>query len=232
MQRSFSYFILFTLLCHISFSQVKKDTKPSEKQKAKTADITVGVGLASSSVFLAQNVLNRNNALGYYGTLTYGRSDKPYRASFEYTYYRNINIAPTWLDVKASCAEANLHAIWRFPKVKSYLFLITGLSYNLFSGYFTGERDYLHLSSEYSVNETATKKWLGFNAGLGYELYYKQICAFITYKMRVGTVKKNADLNIMDVCISGGLRYSFTAKPISTGIKRIFRGTRNRYILD
>lgn len=231
MKRCDLYFISLLLFCSIGFSQTKQETKTTETKKPKTADLGIGAGLAGSSVFLAQNVKEKNSALGYYGTLTYGRSDKPYRASFEYTHYRNINIAPTWLNVKASSAEANLHAIWRFHKVKSYLFLISGVSYNVFSGYFTGKNDFLNLASEFPLEQSVSKKWWGFNAGLGYELYYKNLCGFITYKMRVGMVK-DSELNIMDVCISGGVRYNVTMTPIGLALKKIFRGTRNRYYLN
>lgn len=230
MKGLFLYMVLFLLLGHVSFSQIKKSTKAVAVKKAKTSDLGIGVGLASSYVFLAQNISNRNNALGYVGTVTYGPSIKPYRASMEYTVYKNINIEPTWKNVKASCAEFNLHCIWRFHKVKSYLFLISGVSYNIFSGYFTGQNDFLNFRSRYAPNETVTKKWLGFNAGLGYELYLKNACAFITYKMRVGNVQQNSELNIMDVCIALGLRFNLSFP--SPSFKRIFRGTRNRYLLD
>lgn len=230
MKRIVPYFILFVFLGGVSYAQEKKEQKTPVKTKSKTSELGIGVGMASSSVFLAQNVLNRNNALGYYANMVYGSTAKPFRLSGEYTHYNNINIAPTWRDIKANCTELNLHSLWRFRSVKSYLFLITGVSCNVFSGYFTGQNDFLNFSSVYTPNQIATRTWWGFNAGLGYEIYYKDVCAFATYKMRVGNVKQKSELNIMDVCMAFGLRYNVSFP--SPSFKRIFRGTRSRYMLN
>jgi hypothetical protein len=217
-------FFLFTGLA--AFSQVRV-VKPA-KTHPKSTNIGIGGGLTSSMLFLAQNVKENNSAMGYNATITYGGSKSNLRGTLEYTQFKRIDIAPTWYNIHASTIEANLHIIARFKNIKAYFYPIIGISYNVFSGYFTGINDFLHLRNFYKTDDIATKKWLGLNVGTGYEVYFKRVSLFVDYKMRVGTAAGSKQLNIMDVCLFGGLRYNLKVPSIYS----IFKGTRSRYVLD
>jgi hypothetical protein len=171
-------------------------------------------------------VKENNDAKGITATLIYGGA-KLVRLSAEFTYYRSIDIAPTWYDVKAYTVETNVHFLARLKNAKAVFFPIVGLSYNVFSGYFTGHGDNLNLGAIYAANRTAVTTWLGLNVGTGYEHYFKPGSAFIDYKMRVGVAEGTTRLNIMDVCFTAGLRINLKVPSVYT----IFRGTRNKYYL-
>lgn len=226
MKKIIPYFVFFLLGVSVSFSQVRV-IKPV-KTHYKTTNIGIGGGLTSSMLFLAQNVKENNNALGFNGNLTYGGAHSNLRGSFEYTRFRKIDIAPTWYNIKASTYEVNLHIIARFKNIKAYFYPIFGISYNVFSGYFTGINDFLHLRTIYKADDVATKRWFGLNVGTGYEVYIKRASLFIDYKMRVGAAEGNKQINIMDVCIFGGLRYNLKVP----SVYKLFKGTRSRYVLD
>jgi hypothetical protein len=223
-------FILLTIMFVIVFTisaQVKTVTKPSQKTWSKSTNLGIGCGVSRSVLFLTRNVKENNDATGYNATIIYG-GERLFRGSLEYTFYQPIDIKPTWLDIKAHTLELNMHVIARFKNVKAYFYPLFGISYNSFSGYFTGLNDFLNLKDDYGVNQVVNTRWLGLNVGTGYEIYIKNVSVFADYKMRVGNSERLKQLNIMDVCFTGGLRYNLKVP----SIYKLFRGTRGRYILD
>ncbi|MDI1354636.1 MAG: hypothetical protein PSX36_06945 [bacterium] len=216
---------VFLLLGGVLPAQLKV-VKPIVTHPKRTT-LAFGLGATRSVVYLSRNIKANNDAKGLTISAVYGGA-RLLRVSVEYTYYRILDISPTWYDIRANTIEANLHFLARFKSRKAVFYPIVGLSYNVFSGYFTGVNDYLNLTSLYPVNETVTTHWLGLNAGTGYEYYFKPGSLFIDYKMRVGVTEGTNQLNIQDVCFSAGLRFNFRVP----SIYKVFKGTRGRYSLD
>ncbi len=214
--------MLFGNLC---IAQVKI-VKPV-KTRAKTTNLAIGFGAAKSVLYLNRNVKENNDASGLQASLVYGGSNI-FRFSFEYTFYRPINIAPTWYDIKASTFEANMHIIARFKNTDAIFYPLVGISYNTFSGFFTGKNDFLNLLDKYKPNQIVVTQWVGVNIGTGYELFLKRVSFFLDYKMRVGFTDGKKQLNIIDVCFGGGIRYNLKVP----SIYKLFRGTRSRYLLQ
>ncbi|MBA3663545.1 MAG: hypothetical protein H0W61_04965 [Bacteroidetes bacterium] len=225
MTRFITYISVFLLLSTLSVSQTRV-IKPVKKKYPKTTNFGIGVGVTRSVIYLNRNVKENNDARGYSFSLIYGGSNIV-RASIEYTHYRAVSIEPTWYDIKASTIEANIHVIARFKKTNAFFYPLAGISYNMFSGFFTGRDDFLNLSEKYPVNQVVTTNWAGLNIGTGYEHYIKPFSVFIDYKMRIG-ITTEKQLNIMDVCFTFGIRYNFKVP----SIYKIFSGTRSRYFLD
>lgn len=223
---------MFRLILHISFALLFLQTaigqvrviKPVKKHPQKTT-LSFGPGVMRSFVFLARNIRDNDDVTGFSGSVVYG-GENVFRGSLEFTHFRKIDIEPTWYDIKASTIELNAHALARFKKTKAYFYPLVGLSFNSFTGYFTGKNDFLNLSDKYKKNEVATTNWIGINAGAGYEQFFKQISVFGEYKMRVGF--SNKQLTIMDVCFSAGVRYNLRVP----SIYKIFSGTKNRYLIE
>jgi len=210
------------LLSNIGLAQVR--TVKPVKTHPSTTKLEFGFGGAGSVLYLARNIKDDNMAYGYQVSMVYGGSSL-LRFSAEYTNYQPMNIEPTWFNVKAQTAEFNMHIQARFKENRAILYPLFGLSYNVFSGYYTGVNDYLNLTSLYSVNQDVVTRWVGMNAGVGYECYFKHFGIYADYKMRVGVMEGYDELNILDVCLSAGLRYYFTVP----SIYKLFRGTRSRY---
>jgi hypothetical protein len=239
MTRLLLYLGLALLLTVSSFSQtLRKVTKPIPKQNTtkpsapkhyKKTNLAFGLGVARSVVYLARNVKPDNDATGLHMSMLYG-GRKLFRVSVEYTRYQTINIAPTWYNIKAGTIEINGHLLARFKGGNAYFYPIFGISYNIFSGRYTGQEDYLNLSSLYSKNQQVTTRWFGANAGTGYEIYFKPGSFFFEYKMRVGVTEGRNQINIQDVCIGAGLRINLKARSLY-GVF-MYRGTRSRYLLD
>jgi hypothetical protein len=221
----FKCILLFNLAFCIGYSQVRV-VKPV-KTHPNTTNLSIGFGAAKSVIFLNRNVKENNDASGIQASLIYGGSNL-FRFGLEYTFYRPINIAPTWYDIKAHTIEGNLHVIARFKNTNAFFYPLFGFSYNTFSGYFTGKNDFLNLTDKYKTNQIAVTNWIGFNVGTGYEIFFKKVSLFLDYKMRVGFADGRKQLNIMDVCFSAGLRYNLKVP----SIYKLFKGTRNRYFLD
>jgi hypothetical protein len=192
-----------------------------------TTKMGIGAGITRSVVYLNRNVKENNDATGFNVNMVYGGA-KLVRVAVDYTYYKAIDIAPTWYNVQAHTLEANLHFLARFKSSKAVFFPLFGLSYNIFSGFFTGQSDNLNLASIYPKRRQVSTEWLGVNIGTGYEYYFKPGSFFIDYTMRVGLSEGTEQLNIMDVCFFAGLRYNLRVP----SIYRIFKGTRGRYSLD
>ena len=184
----------------------------------------IGAGVAGSALYLERNVKENNTSKGYHFSLVYGLGHL-FRTSMEYTHYQSIDIAPTWYNIKAGTFEWNLHIMARFSEGKAFFYPILGLSLNKFSGYFTGLNDFLNLKTIYQSNSEVSTLWLGVNVGAGYEYYFKKFSFFMDYKMRVGKSDSYKNINIMDVCLSMGLRLNLKV-PTLYGL---FRGPRNRY---
>ncbi len=206
----------------------------SHKKKAKrfktiptSKDYTVnlGAGASKSVLYLNRNVKEQNDAIGLQtSALFYGPSQ--FRYAVEYTRYKSINIAPTWLDIKAYSVESNMQLMFKVKEGDAFFYPQFGISYNVFSGYFTGTQDFMNLSLLYPANSVVVNRWIGLNTGVGYERCFDRFSLFLDYKMRTGFTESKK-LNIMDVCITGGLRYQVYAGPL----RQIFRGTRSRYLL-
>lgn len=196
------------------------------KTKPLTTRLGLGAGIAGSVLYLERNVKENNEALGYHFSVVYGLG-RLFRSSLEYTYYQTKDIAPTWYNVKANTLEWNLHIMARFSEGKAYFYPLFGLSFNSFSGYFTGVNDFLNLKALYGTDTQVNNHWLGINAGAGYEYYFRRLSFFVDYKMRVGVSDSYESINIMDVCLSSGLRFNLRV-PTLYGL---YRGTRSRYTL-
>lgn len=208
-------------------TRVARPVKPEKKHPAKS-NLSFGVGLNRSVLFLTRNVKENNDANGNTFHLTYGIS-RIIRASIEYTQYRPINIEPTWYDIKANSIEANVHFLAKFKNTKALFYPMAGISYNHFSGYFTGRNDFMGLSKKYPTNSVVVTNWVGLNVGTGYEHFIGPVSFFMDYKMRVGYNNgKNYELNIMDVCFGLGIKYNLKVP----SIYKIVSGTKNRYFLD
>lgn len=224
MKRSFAFMIVLSCCFSILVSQVRT-IKPI-KSHPSTALFSFGFGAAGSVLFLSRNVKPDNEARGYQASLVYGGS-KLFRGSLEYTRYQTINIEPTWYNIKAQSIECNMHILARFNESKAVFYPIFGLSYNTFKGFYTGVNDYLNLSSLYSVNQDVVTHWLGFNVGTGFECYFNRLSFYADYKMRLGVSEGYNEFNIIDVCLSAGIRYNFKVPSLYSLVK----GTRSRYIL-
>lgn len=233
MSRFITYFILLVLLSsQVTFSQSrpvpKKSVTPPKKHPKRT-DLAIGLGVTRSVVYLARNVKPDNDATGLNASLVYGGS-RLFRVSLEYTRYAEMNMAPTWYDVKANTMELNGHVLAHFKNKNAYFYPLFGISYNRFSGFYTGNNDFLNLSEYYKKNTQVSTNWFGLNVGTGYELFFKPGSFFLDYKMRIGVTRGYNQINIQDVCISAGFRFNFRAP----SIYRIFSpgGLRSRYLLD
>ncbi len=223
-------YISFVLFIFQNTSAQVKIVKPAKKVHPRTTNFAAGGGLIRSVLFLARNVKENNDAYGYQGSVVYGGS-RIFRVGIDYSSYRKINIEPTWYNIKASTIEANVHMLARFKKTKAYFYPLAGLSYNSFSGYFTGLNDFLNLKDKYQVNSIAKTRWLGFNIGSGYEQHFGPVSIYGEYKLRIGVSDGTTQLNIMDVCFNFGARYNLRVPSIYKIASR-FSGTKNRYILD
>ena len=182
-------------------------------------------GANLSVVYLARNTKDNNNEPGYCAGLTY-EANNFVRVSALYTHFKSVNIAPTWENIKANTYEINLEILAHFPNKKTLLYPFVGISYNTFSGFFTGQKDYLNLRNYYPINSTVRNDWLGINLGTGLEHNFGIIGIFIDYRMRVG--KEEKSFNIMDVCYTGGIKVRL---PYGKYAKKYF-GTNDRLIKD
>jgi hypothetical protein len=210
-------------------SNLSAQNKPAKfKRESETTNLEIGVGAMGSVLYLGRNIKEDNDAKGITITGNYG-GQKLCRLGFQYTFFRPIDIAPTWYEVKAHTIEANLEIIARFKDNKSYLYPFFGLSYNTFSGYFTGQNDFLGLREYYPMNTTQKERWLGVNVGTGFEHAFGPVVVFADYRMRVGMQRQYGNngggLNIMDVCYSAGVRL----KLIVPTLRKIYRGITDRY---
>lgn len=206
-----------------------QSTSSSTRSYSKYRNLGLGVGLTRSVIYLSRNVKDNNDATGVNFSLVYGLS-RLLRLSAEYTHYLPIDIAPTWYDIKAKTVEVNMHVIARLNRSSAYFYPLIGLSYNLFSGTYTGVNDYLNLSSLYEPNTHVDTRWIGLNVGTGYEYFFKPGSFFLDYKMRVGVTEGYDEINIQDVCITAGLRFNIKVRSLRSLF--IYRDTRSRYQLD
>ena len=228
MMRSAARLLLIALVAApLVFEAQVRPAKPAVRSKARSTRVSVGGGLTRSVLFLARNTRSHNDANGVNINASYGIS-RMVRVNAEYTNYRTIQIAPTWYDVNAHTWEANVHFISKFQDSHTYFYPLFGLSYNVFSGHFTGVNDFLNLSVIYKVDQRVVTRWGGFNAGVGLEHFFAPLSVFGECKMRVGVSEGYNELTIMDVCYSAGLRFNMRAR----SAHGIFGGTRSRYMLD
>ena len=221
-------FIAFACLFSVSGISQVRVMKPVKKTYPKKTNLSIGGGYTQSVLFLSRNVKENNDAKGYTFQFIYGGA-RTLRVATEYTYYQSINIEPTWFNIEANTIEVNAHILAKVKNTRAIFYPLFGLSYNHFSGFYTGKNDFLNLSTKYKTNSTVSTNWLGLNVGTGYEQYIANFSFFIEYKMRVG-VNDGVEnhINIMDVCIGLGLRYTLRVPYIYY----LFKGTRNRYSLE
>ncbi len=228
----FTKLILFVITVVLFNGSLKAQQRvrkmPIVKTHSSKSNLAIGVGLTRSLLFLTRNSDEKNPSYGYNINLTYGLT-KILCVSVANTYYKPINIEPTWKNVESNTIEVNAHLLAKFDSTKTFFYPIFGLSYNHFSGFFTGKNDVLNFREIYGTNTYITTNWLGFNTGLGFEQHIKKFSLYIDYKMRVGFKDgRSRQVNILDVCIGGGIRYNLTAP----SVYKIFKRAKNRYFID
>ncbi len=219
---------IFFVFCHTLSAQWRVVKPIKAKSYPQRTNLSFGIGYGSSVLYLSQNVKENNDARGFSFNVAYGGA-KLFRGIIEYTHYRKINIEPTWFNIKAYTIEANAHIIAKVKDTKAMFYPLFGLSYNHFSGLFTGKNDFLNLRERYEPNTAVASNWFGLNIGVGYEQRIGPLGFYADYKMRVGA-NDGGDkrVNIMDVCLGFGLRYYFRVPTIY----KILSGTKNRYFLE
>jgi hypothetical protein len=228
MRKIIVIFILFISLPSFALYQGDYPKYPVKKVNDGKTNFEIGAGVMRSVLYLSRNIKENNDATGYSFMANYG-GHKMLRTSVQYTFFKPINIEPTWYNIKAFSLEANLEIIARFKNNKTFLYPFAGLSYNSFTGYFTGVNDFLGLREIYQINSTVTSAWFGVNVGTGIEHAFGPVVLFFDYRMRVGksefTEQAFKGINIMDVCYGGGLRYKIPAMTL----KKLFRGIGDKY---
>ena len=222
------------LFCFNTVNSQNSVTNPNKKSKEESAKkikseagktfLGIGGGAMGSVLYLARNIKEKNDAYGYSFCLNYGGTNL-FRFSMQYTYYVPINISPTWYNINASTIEANLEIMARFSNNKSCLYPLAGISYNTFSGYFTGLNDFLNLRNIYQPNTTILNTWVGINLGSGFEHAFGPVVLFFDYRMRLGLMERTNYFNIMDVCYGGGIRIKLSVPTF----KKIYVGLKDRY---
>lgn len=229
------------LLCFLNITFAIAQIKPAAKTTTVTAKTpvkpketlylkwSVKAGANLSVVYLARNVKDNNNTPGFCAGLNY-EINNFLRVSTLFTRFRPINIEPTWLNVKANTYEMNLEAVARFPNKKTLLYPFVGLSYNTYSGFFTGQLDFLNLKEYYPANSLVKNRWLGVNFGTGLEHNFGMIGLFVDYRMRVGKQEKDLGINIMDVCYTGGIKVRFLYGKAARNFAKNFK-TKDRFNL-
>ncbi len=210
-------------------SKEKPVKESSSKSTTKQTDhnetnLQIGGGLMGSVLYLSRNIKEKNDAKGYAFHFNYGGS-KLCRLSFQYTYYKPLDIGPTWYNIRGTSLESNLEVLARFPNGKSYLYPFAGVSYNTFTGYFTGFNDFLNLKEFYTPNTTVRSSWVGLNLGSGFEHAFGPIVFFMDYRMRVG-VERGGGVNIMDVCYGAGLRLKVSVMRVGKLFRKAGAGDR------
>lgn len=224
--------VILLLLSTISGAVTNPDGilfKKKTKREWKMTKFQVGFGLTGSVLYLSRNIKEDNDALGYTFAANYG-GERYLRLSVYYTYYKPINIEPTWYTIKANTIEANLEILARFKNNKTFLYPLCGLSYNTFQGYFTGQDDFLHLKEHFKSNTTIKSNWAGLNIGTGIEHSIGMAVLFFEYRMRLGGGEKAGRITIMDVCYGGGVRLKIY-KPVKTIKKKSSGNFGKRYDL-
>jgi hypothetical protein len=225
--------IVLSILFFINTFQAQRTTAiktrtitPSIKTKeTQFTRWSLRAGANLSVVYLARNTKEHNNEPGYSGGLGY-EINNFLRLSTLYTHFKPVNIAPTWQNIKANTYEINVEIVAKFPNKKTLLYPFVGLSYNTFTGFFTGQQDYLNLHNFYPVNSIVNNNWLGVNLGTGLEHNFGIIGIYLDYRMRIG--KEEKTFNIMDVCYTAGIKVRL---PYGKYAKKYF-GTNDRYNLQ
>ncbi len=222
--------IFIVCLLFMQFTVISANEFPKRKTKPELTktNFEIGGGLMGSVLYLSRNVKEGNDALGYTFMANYGGL-KLLRFSVQYTYYKPINIEPTWYTITANSYEANVEILARFKNNKSFLYPFLGFSYNTFKGYFTGLNDYLNLRETYKPNSNVITNWLGLNLGTGFEHAFGPVVVFFDYRMRIGQMDKVGSINIMDVCYGGGLRIKLYVPTIKSSARWIYNSFNNRY---
>lgn len=174
----------------------------------KSYKASVGVGQMYSILYLSRNIKEDNNAKGYFANVTIAKPNSLYRFSAQYTFFKPIDIAPTWYDIKARTFEANVEFIAKFKNGKTMLYPFAGICYNRFQGFFTGVNDLLNLKDLYGKNTIVVNRWPGLNVGTGIEHKMGPISLFADYRMRVGVMDRGG-FNIMDICYGFGAKFNF-----------------------
>lgn len=223
---SFLFGLIFIVLLQ-SNAQIKVIQPPKPMGVKKISSFGIGFGFTRSVVYLPRNTKQNNDATGKNVILTYDKGNL-LRFTFEYNKYNSINIAPTWFNVKAWVVESNVYLLSHFADGHGLFYPIAGISYNQFSGFYTGLNDYLNLKSIYKENTNVTNSWLGLNAGVGYDYCFKNSALSFIYKMRVGRTEGLNEMNIQDICLTAAFRVYLNGPTL----KKIFRGTRSRYALS
>jgi hypothetical protein len=218
-------FAAVTLTFHVYGQRQVRVIKPPKSHPSHT-NLGIGLGVTNSAVFLQRNTLDEDNIIGLTGCLTYDASKK-LRVNVDYTRYQKVDIHPTWYNIRASTLEANANILW-YSKGGFCFYPIAGISYNVFKGYFTGLADFQNLTSRYSSNHEVVTRWIGINTGVGMEYPIKPFAIFGSFKLRTGFSDGKSQLNIVDVCFNGGVRYNLRAP----SLYKLFKGTGHRYYLD
>jgi hypothetical protein len=83
------------------------------------------------------------------------------RVTFEYSFYKPINIQPKWYNLNYNNIESNIQFMARFNESNAIFYPSLGFSYNTFSAYFTGRNDSRNLALSYKPNTTVSINWIG-----------------------------------------------------------------------
>src|SRR3954471_12395520 len=93
------FFLSFILAAVALQAQVRR-IKPAQIAKPRMTTLALSAGVSRSVLYLSRNVKEDNDATGFQMSLVYGGA-RVLRGSLDLTYYRPIDIEPTWKDIRA-----------------------------------------------------------------------------------------------------------------------------------
>ena len=135
------------------------------------------------------------------------------RITSEFTNQFSYNIEPSWKHINSQSYELNANFLANLEGADASFYTITGISYQRWSGDFTGINHFYHLIDLGTTPKTYSYSWGSFIAGCGFEKKLNEFSLFGEFKYRISKKQVNVPLNIIDAGYTIGLKYIFDYAP-------------------
>ena len=200
---------IFTCLFFVIKLSAQKGTNGSKKDTAtnsgKTNIIQIGAGGLLTSLNFFKNAQQFTYYPAFSGRLYYQPSQY-IRFVVDYSKVEQVNLIPTWLNVRNTYLDIDAHFLLHFDDKISSAYFILGASSQYWKSFYTGIDDYNNRGTRIP-NTNYNAVYYGANIGFGFE--FNILPRFDVYgEIRFRITDTDVGFGLSDVCYGVGIKYT------------------------
>jgi len=199
---------LFPTICFVFLFYINIQAQLFQ-QKRTEPFIYLSGSLNLSSINIARNYTENPYHLGWSFRSTYLTKNN-LRFTLEYFRTPTFQLAPTWKSVSSNNIALSLNALARVVDQDVMIYTVSGLCFQSWKGYYTGQNDFSDARFFYTENSWVRNKNICLDLGIGFEKPFPGFNLYGDFRYRFAEIDKR--FGIIDALYQLGISFPIYPK--------------------